>query len=132
MNSTDYSRDIEAFERRIKELKSKADSALGELKSEVRSIRDRDPAARSDAEVLLLYPGLHAVIAHRIAHKLYKNGKLFADYKVEINAICFPSLESALSEPPVTDNSAIPSDDLSAIATVEDVIKYLKGLGIEE
>lgn len=29
-------------------------------------------------------------------------------------------------------NCEIPSDDLSAIATVEDVIKYLKELGIEE
>ncbi|MBR5779519.1 MAG: serine O-acetyltransferase [Clostridia bacterium] len=79
MNSnTDYKSDIEAFERRIIELKKKADKALGNLKSEVRSIRDRDPAARSDAEVLLLYPGLHAVIAHRIANKLYKSGKFFA------------------------------------------------------
>ena len=74
----DFSNEIEAFERRITELKGKADGVLGELKSEVRSIRERDPAATSDAEVLLLYPGLHAVIAHRIANKLYKQGKLFA------------------------------------------------------
>ena len=38
---------------------------------EVRAIRDRDPAARSNAEVLLLYPGLHAVLAHRAAHYLH-------------------------------------------------------------
>ena len=74
----DYTQEIEAFERRIKELKGKADSLLGELKSEVRSIRERDPAARTDAEVLLLYPGLHAVIAHRLANKLYKQGNFFA------------------------------------------------------
>lgn len=78
MYSFDYSREIDAFERRLKELKSKADAALGEIKSEVRSIRDRDPAARTDAEVLLLYPGLHAVLAHRLAHILYKKGKFFA------------------------------------------------------
>lgn len=32
----------------------------------------RDPAARSKLEVFLLYPGVHAVIYHRIAHFLYK------------------------------------------------------------
>ncbi len=78
MNSTRYSPEVDAFEKRIKELKGKADSLLGELKSEVRSIRERDPAARTDAEVLLLYPGLHAVLAHRLAHALYKKGHLFA------------------------------------------------------
>ena len=75
---SDYSSEIEAFEKRIKELRSKTDLLLGTLKSEVRSIRERDPAARTDAEVLLLYPGLHAVMAHRLAHSLYKKGHLFA------------------------------------------------------
>ena len=60
------------------QLKSKADKYLGELKSDVASIRERDPAARNDAEVLLLYPGLHAVMAHRIANKLYRQKKYFA------------------------------------------------------
>jgi serine O-acetyltransferase len=32
----------------------------------------RDPAARSKFEVLLLYPGVHALIYHRIAHFLYR------------------------------------------------------------
>ena len=45
------------------------------VKDEVRAIRERDPAAASDAEVLLLYSGLHAVLLHRAAHKLHKNGK---------------------------------------------------------
>ena len=45
---------------------------------EVRAIRDRDPAARSDAEVLLLYPGLHAVLAHRAAHYLHGKKHFFA------------------------------------------------------
>lgn len=78
MDTSRYQKDIEAFEKRVIELKKKGIAILGDLKSEVRSIRDRDPAARSDAEVLLLYPGLHAVIAHRIANKLYKQGNFFA------------------------------------------------------
>lgn len=48
---------------------------INSVKDEVRAIRERDPAAASDAEVLLLYSGLHAVLLHRVAHKLHKKGK---------------------------------------------------------
>jgi len=37
-----------------------------------RSIKRRDPAAKSLIEVILLYPGYHAVILHRLAHFFYK------------------------------------------------------------
>lgn len=36
------------------------------------------PPARSNAEVLLLYPGLHAVLAHRAAHYLHGKKHFFA------------------------------------------------------
>ncbi len=49
--------------------------AINAVKEEVRAIRERDPAAVSDAEVLLLYSGLHAVLLHRVAHSLHKKGK---------------------------------------------------------
>lgn len=42
------------------------------IKEDIDAIFERDPAARSLAEVLLCYPGLHAVIIHRISHYLYK------------------------------------------------------------
>ena len=38
------------------------------LRSDIRCILERDPAARSAWEVLTLYPGLHAVVLHRAAH----------------------------------------------------------------
>ena len=38
---------------------------------DVNAVRDRDPAARSFLEVLLLYPGVKAIINYRIAHRLY-------------------------------------------------------------
>jgi serine O-acetyltransferase len=38
------------------------------------SILRRDPAARNKVEILLCYPGVHAVIAHRLNHFLYKRG----------------------------------------------------------
>jgi serine O-acetyltransferase len=37
-------------------------------------VRERDPAARSAAEVVLCYPGLHAVWGHRVAHRLWDAG----------------------------------------------------------
>ena len=42
------------------------------FKQEIKATRDRDPAARSYLEILFLYPGLHAVVAYRIAHVLWK------------------------------------------------------------
>lgn len=41
------------------------------VRADVESIRRRDPAAKSDIEVLALYSGMHAVLAYRVAHKLY-------------------------------------------------------------
>lgn len=41
---------------------------LTTIRNDIRSIFDRDPAARSVAEVLLCYPGLHAVWMYRVAH----------------------------------------------------------------
>lgn len=42
------------------------------IKGDVDSIYERDPAARSRWEVLLCYPGLHAVMGHRLSHWLWK------------------------------------------------------------
>ena len=41
------------------------------IREDVRSVLERDPAARSRLEVLLCYPGLWAVWYHRIAHRLW-------------------------------------------------------------
>ena len=45
-----------------------------DLKREIASIRERDPAAASDLEVAMLYSGYHAVLAYRIAHILHVRG----------------------------------------------------------
>lgn len=45
---------------------------------DIKAIRERDPAARSSLEVLLLYPGLHAIIMHRPAHWLFRRGLKFS------------------------------------------------------
>lgn len=46
------------------------------IREEIKAVFQRDPAARSIWEVILCYPGFHALIAYRIAHWLYKH-KLF-------------------------------------------------------
>jgi serine O-acetyltransferase len=42
------------------------------LRETIRTYRERDPAARSWLEVLLCYPGLHAVMWHRLSHWLWQ------------------------------------------------------------
>jgi serine O-acetyltransferase len=37
-------------------------------------IKERDPAARSTLEILLCYPGFHALVMHRISHRLWRLG----------------------------------------------------------
>jgi len=46
-----------------------ARSALSRLREDLATARRRDPAVRSDAELVLAYPGLHAIWLHRVAHK---------------------------------------------------------------
>ncbi len=48
-----------------------------ELLRDAKNIRDRDPAARNLAEVILLYPGFHILVWHRIAHWFYVRGHFF-------------------------------------------------------
>src|SRR3989454_4023741 len=49
---------------------------LDALRRDVRAVRERDPAARSALEVLLCYPGVHALAFHRPAHWLWNHGWL--------------------------------------------------------
>ena len=42
------------------------------LREDVRAVRANDPAARSTLEILLCYPGLHALWGHRVSHWLWR------------------------------------------------------------
>lgn len=44
------------------------------LRQEIRAVKERDPAAKNTIEVLLCYPGIHALIFHRTAHFFYRHG----------------------------------------------------------
>ena len=48
------------------------------LKEDLSCVFQRDPAARSTLEVLTTYPGVHAILAHRLSHRLWQNGWRFA------------------------------------------------------
>lgn len=47
------------------------------LREDVKCVFERDPAARTSLEVLTTYPGVHALIMHRMAHGLWKRGWLY-------------------------------------------------------
>ncbi len=47
------------------------------LIADAKNIRSKDPAARNLLEVILLYPGFHILVNHRIAHWLYRHGHFF-------------------------------------------------------
>ena len=44
------------------------------IQEQIDTVFDRDPAARSRLEILLCYPGLHAILLHRLSHRLYRWG----------------------------------------------------------
>jgi len=44
------------------------------LRKDIRVVFERDPAAKNVLEVVLCYPGLHAIWAHRLSHALYRRG----------------------------------------------------------
>lgn len=51
------------------------------IKEEIEFIKRNDPAARDSLEVILLYPGFHAILIHRVSHFLWKKGlKFFARF----------------------------------------------------
>ena len=47
------------------------------IKEDIETVFDQDPAARSSFEIILTYSGLHAIWAYRIAHKFYRRKLYF-------------------------------------------------------
>ncbi len=43
------------------------------LREDIQTVFNKDPAARSVTEIILCYPGLHAIWAHRVAHFMWRN-----------------------------------------------------------
>lgn len=51
-----------------------------QILSDIKSIKERDPAAKSLWQVFSLYPGVNAIISYRIAHWLYKRKLFYLSY----------------------------------------------------
>lgn len=64
-----------------------------ELKEDIAAVFDRDPAARHTAEVLLTYPGIHALILHRGAHYLWQHDQKFIARAISYGARTFTGIE---------------------------------------
>ena len=47
---------------------------FAKLKEDIACVFERDPAARTTLEVVTAYPGFHAVLMHRLSHRLWGAG----------------------------------------------------------
>ncbi|MHC1684251.1 MAG: serine O-acetyltransferase EpsC [Clostridiaceae bacterium] len=63
------------------------------LRYDIKKILENDPAARSSIEVFFLYPCVHALISHRIAHFLYKKKFYFLARFISQIARSFTGIE---------------------------------------
>lgn len=93
----EFLRDIQALargsEKRVLRTFDRAYAPIASVKDEVKTFRERDPAAKSDAEVLFLYSGLHAILAYRVSHKLYLGKHYFGARAISQLAKFFTGIE---------------------------------------
>ena len=61
----------------LRQKRLEKDEWLDSIADTVVAVKQRDPAARSTTEILLLYSGVHAMMAYRIANRLHKKGRCF-------------------------------------------------------
>ena len=66
---------------------------LKRVKADIANIKEKDPAAKSILEILLLYPGFHALLAYRIANKLLKWNMPFIPRLISQTARFFTGIE---------------------------------------
>lgn len=60
---------------------------------EIKSAKDRDPAAKGNLQIIFLYPGLHAIVLHRLANSLWKLNFPFFARLVSQTARFFTGIE---------------------------------------
>ncbi len=90
---SEFKKGYAEFDKKLDILAKSLKKAKKTVMEDVRAVRERDPAARSDMEVLLLYPGVHALMAYRLSHALHQNKKYFAARAVSQTARFFTGIE---------------------------------------
>jgi serine O-acetyltransferase len=55
-------------------LETSSDKKISHWREDIQSVFERDPAARNTFEILTAYPGIHAIIFHRLSHRLWNMG----------------------------------------------------------
>ncbi len=81
------------LQKKLGEIKCGIEKTVSDIKDDVKTTRERDPAARSDLEVLLLYSGVHALMAYRVAHKLHEKKKYLPARAISQTARFFTGIE---------------------------------------
>lgn len=69
---------LDGLEKLCKKLCGYARSIKREILTDVAAVKSRDPAAKNGVEVVLLYSGVHALLAYRVSHKLYLSKHYFS------------------------------------------------------
>ena len=78
ISKKDVMQSLDTVKKKLSELGSATKDIINDVKYDVNAVKERDPAARSSAEVLLLYSGIHALLAYRVAHKLHEKEHYFS------------------------------------------------------
>ncbi len=78
---------------RPSKIKDTLKCCINEIKDDVNVIKERDPAAKSTLEVMLTYSGLHAVLAYRLSHALYKRNHFLSARIVSQSARLLTGIE---------------------------------------
>lgn len=65
------------FDGTERNVKDKKVSWIKELYEDAKNILDKDPACRNIVEAIILYPGFHILVFHKIAHFLYRHKMFF-------------------------------------------------------
>ena len=72
------SKALHGASKTISSAASAVDAIREEIKTDIEAVKARDPAAKSDVEILFLYSGVHALLAYRVSHKLYVGRHYFS------------------------------------------------------
>ncbi len=89
----DASQNESKLSKTTDKIKKCAKDAIDTVKYDVKAVRDRDPAAKSDLEVLLLYSGMHALMAYRVSHMLYEKKLYLPARAISQAAKCVTGIE---------------------------------------